>query len=88
MRTPWLARTRNHSEIRARVAGAVTSRSICSDQSAVPNDVHTRSVAPVADGDCGEGRVGLAQEDPGDVGGGWISVGPDLVDGDEQVGVG
>ena len=80
MRTPWLARNRSHSVIRARVAGAVTSRSICSDQSAVPNDVQTRSVRRSPMVTVENGRVGLAQEDPGDVGGGWIAVGPDLVE--------
>ena len=48
MRTFLDARKRNQSAMRVRVAGAVTSRSICSDQSAVPNEVQTRSVSPVA----------------------------------------
>ena len=48
MRTCFEARKRSQPVMSSRVAGAVTSRSICSDQSAVPNDVQTRSVAPVA----------------------------------------
>ena len=46
-----------------------TSRSICSDQSAVPNDVQTRSCSPGRlDRHGRERRLGLAQEDPRDVG--------------------
>ena len=48
MRTPCSARDRSHPVMSARVAGEVTSRSICSDQSAVPNEVQTRSGLPVS----------------------------------------
>ena len=47
-RTPWAARAPSQSVIMARVDGAWTSRSICSDQVAVPNEVQTRSFSPVS----------------------------------------
>src|SRR6187402_2768818 len=46
--TPWSAKDRSQSVISERPAGDVASRSICSDQSTVPNDVQIRSVSPVS----------------------------------------
>ena len=48
MRTPCSANCRSQRVIRLRVAADVTSRSICSDQSAVPNEVQIRSSWPVS----------------------------------------
>ena len=45
---PLSAKNRSQPETSERVAWDVTSRSICSDQSADPNDVQIRSTAPVS----------------------------------------
>ena len=75
--------------IRVRVAGDVTSRSICSDQSAVPNDVQTRSSRPVSPIVTVEnGASGLRRKIRATIGSRRVAVGPDLVDRDEQVGRG
>ena len=88
IRTPWPAKDRSQPVISARVAGDVTSRSICSDQSSGPEGgPDAFGLAGGCDRHGREWRVRLAQEDPGDVVGRGVSVRPDLVDRDEQVGI-
>ena len=68
IRTPCDASEPSQLVISARVAGAWTSRSTCSAQSAVPNVVHIRSGLPVPSIVTVEnGPSGLAQEDSRDV---------------------
>src|SRR5438132_11136800 len=48
MRMRWEAKNLSQSVIRLRVAGERTSRSICSEETEVPNVVQTRSYLPVS----------------------------------------
>ncbi len=48
MCTPWEAKNRSHSTTTRLVADDRRSRSTCSDQSAVPNEVQTVSCSPVS----------------------------------------
>ena len=88
MRTPCSANCRSHRVIRLRVVEDVTSRSICSDQSAVPNDVQIRSSRPVSPIVTVEkGASGLRRKIRATSSAGGSSAGPDLVEGDEQIAV-
>ena len=65
----------------------VTSRSICSDQSFVPNEVQTRSCSPVSSMVTVEkGASGLRRKILATSLGRRLAVRPDLVERDEQVG--
>ena len=78
---PRSANCRSQRVIRSRVVDDVTSRSICSDQSAVPNEVQIRSSRPVSSiVTLEKGASGLRRKIRATSAVDGSSVGPDLVD--------